>query len=83
MCSKNAFDPNGARNKEALKHKLNGRTMAGTNIEQKALGLLKTFEKAGKPISRIMIHGRKIELVLERGSSDDEFENIDMRHGKT
>lgn len=57
--------------------------MSAAGIEQKALGLLKAFENAGKSVSRVMIDGRKIELVLSRAETKDEFEGIDMRHGKT
>lgn len=52
-------------------------------IEQKALSLLKTFESAGKSVSRVTIEGRKIELVLRTEQSGDEFDGVDMRHGKT
>ncbi|NOR29693.1 MAG: hypothetical protein GQ539_01175 [Sulfitobacter sp.] len=57
--------------------------MSATTIEKKALGLLKAFEAAGKTVSRVSIDGRKIELVLTRGTEADEFERIDMHHGKT
>ena len=57
--------------------------MAAATIEQKALGLLKAFEHAGKHVSRITIDGRKIELVLSEPKATDEFDRIDMRHGKT
>lgn len=57
--------------------------MSAASIEQKALGLLKAFENAGKSVSRVMIDGRKIELVLSRAETKDEFDGIDMRHGKT
>lgn len=60
-----------------------GATMAGVRIEQKALDLLNAFERAGKPVGRVTIEGRKIELVLVRPSEGDDFEGIDMRHGKT
>lgn len=59
------------------------RTMAGSRIEQKALDLLNAFERAGKTVGRVTIEGRKIELVLLRPKEGDEFEGIDMRHGKT
>lgn len=52
-------------------------------IEQKALGLVKAFERAGKLVSRVTVDGRKIELVLMSEQPADEFERIDMRHGKT
>jgi predicted metalloenzyme YecM len=60
-----------------------GKNMAGSSIEQKAIGLLQAFEKAGKSVSRVMIDGRKIELVLEQSKAIDEFDRIDMRHDKT
>ena len=57
--------------------------MAGTTIEEKALRALAAFERAGKSVSRVTLDGRKIELVLRLGDEADEFERIDMRHGKT
>lgn len=58
--------------------------MATTKIEQKALSLMQTFEHAGKSVSRVVVEGRKIEVVLATGQRDrDEFDRIDMRHGKT
>lgn len=57
--------------------------MPATSIEQRALSLLKTFENAGKPVSRITIEGRKIELVLATEQTVDEYAGIDMRHDKT
>lgn len=57
--------------------------MAGTTIEEKALRALAAFERAGKSVSRVTLDGRKIELVLRSGDEADEFERIDMRHGKT
>lgn len=57
--------------------------MAGVKIEQKALDLLNAFERAGKSVGRVTIEGRKIELVLSRPKEGDEFEGLDMRHGKT
>ncbi|MBY6088762.1 hypothetical protein [Maritimibacter alkaliphilus] len=57
--------------------------MAATNIEQKALSLLNAFERAGKSVSRVMVDGRKIEIVLRQNSEVDEFDRIDMTHGKT
>ena len=60
-----------------------GDEMATTNIEQKALGLLNAFENAGKSVSRVTIDGRKIEIVLTGSRDVDEYEGIDMRHGKT
>ncbi|MFV2053222.1 hypothetical protein [Aliiroseovarius sp. YM-037] len=57
--------------------------MAATSIEQKALGLLNAFERAGKAVSRVTVEGRKIEIVLSMPVKDDEFDRIDMRHDKT
>jgi len=57
--------------------------MSVTKVEQRALILLNTFESAGKSVSRVTIEGRKIELVLSKEQEVDEFEGIDMRHGKT
>ncbi|MCB1470859.1 MAG: hypothetical protein KDK08_27710 [Rhizobiaceae bacterium] len=54
--------------------------MAGSSIEQKALVLLNTFERAGKADSRVTVEGRRIELVLVSTKDEDEFERIDMRH---
>ncbi|MFK7869850.1 MAG: hypothetical protein AB8B58_11480 [Roseobacter sp.] len=56
--------------------------MTKGNIEQKALALLKAFENAGKPIASVTVEGRKIQLQLSAPKVDDEFEQIDMRHGK-
>ncbi|MEB8387534.1 hypothetical protein OO012_09865 [Rhodobacteraceae bacterium KMM 6894] len=56
--------------------------MSAAKIEQRALSLLNTFENAGKTVSRVTIEGRKIELVLSKEHVVDEFEGIDMRHGK-
>jgi hypothetical protein len=57
--------------------------MSATNIEQRALGLLNAFENAGKTVSRVSIDGRKIEIVLTANKKTDEYEGIDMHHGKT
>lgn len=59
------------------------RHMAQTKIEKKALDLLNAFERAGKSVGRVTIEGRRIELVLNRPKETDEYEGIDMRHGKT
>ncbi|MBM2291434.1 hypothetical protein JQX09_05915 [Sulfitobacter pseudonitzschiae] len=55
---------------------------AGT-LEQKALSLINTLERAGKTVRSIAVEGRRIEVVLAKGENLDEFERIDMRHGKT
>lgn len=57
--------------------------MARTSIEEKALRLLNSFERAGRTVGRVTIEGRKIELVLTTEQRVDEFERIDMRHDKT
>lgn len=57
--------------------------MSASSIEQKALGLLTAIENTGKTVSRISIDGRKIEIVLAAYIGEDEFEGIDMQHGKT
>ncbi len=57
--------------------------MAAGSLEKKALSLLETLEKAGKSVSKIAVEGRRIEIVLASGESVDEFDRIDMRHGKT
>jgi len=57
--------------------------MAAVSLEKKALSFLKTLENAGKSVSSIAIEGRRIEIMLASGESVDEFDRIDMRHGKT
>lgn len=56
--------------------------MAQSTLEQKALSLLKTFESAGKTVTRVVVEGRRIEIEIYKGEDRDEFEKIDMRHGK-
>lgn len=57
--------------------------MPASSIEERALRLLKAFEHAGRPVSRVTIEGRKIELVLATEQAVDEYAGIDMRHDKT
>ncbi|MGR3507655.1 MAG: hypothetical protein ACU0CQ_00400 [Sulfitobacter sp.] len=57
--------------------------MTATNIEQRALRLLKMFENAGKLVSAVTIEGRKIEITLIKGDDSDEFDRIGMRHDQT
>lgn len=57
--------------------------MAQTTIEQKALRLLNAFERAGKSVGRVTVDGKRIELVLVELPAVDEFERVNMRHGKT
>ncbi len=59
-----------------------GSVMARSTVEQRALDLLNTFERAGKAVSRVTVEGRRIELVLATEQDSDEFDRIDMRHGK-
>jgi hypothetical protein len=57
--------------------------MATSKIEQSALSLLAAFENAGKSVSRVIVEGKRIELVLSTEHDVDEFDRIDMRHDKT
>jgi len=57
--------------------------MPSTKLEQSALSLLTAFENAGKSVSRVIVEGRKIEIVLATEHDGDDFDRIDMRHGKT
>lgn len=52
-------------------------------VEQRALRLLKQFEGAGKAVSSVAIDGRRIEIAFHQSDGADEFDGIDMRHGKT
>lgn len=56
--------------------------MSQANIEDKALRLLAAFEREGRPVGRVIIDGKKVELVLAERVQVDEFERIDMTHGK-
>ncbi|MCF2904632.1 hypothetical protein L0666_06515 [Octadecabacter sp. CECT 8868] len=57
--------------------------MPAIKPEQRALQMLDAFENAGRAVSRVVIDGRRIEIELLRGDDRDEFDRIDMRHGKT
>lgn len=57
--------------------------MATVSLEKKALSLLVAFERAGKTVSRIVVEGRRIEVVLSSDETVDVFDRIEMRHGKT
>ena len=57
--------------------------MAASLIEKRALGLLKAFEEAGRSVRSVTVDGRKISLVFGQTESSDEFDGIDMHHGKT
>jgi hypothetical protein len=56
--------------------------MPGRSVEQRALGLLRVFEAAGKTVSRITIEGKRIELELAKQQDADEFAGLDMRYDK-
>lgn len=58
-------------------------SVAQSKVEQQALGLLRAFERAGRNVKRVVIEGKRIELELVQGDSQDEFDGIDMRHDKT
>jgi hypothetical protein len=53
------------------------------SIEAKALSLLSALEASGRPVSRVVLEGRRIEVVLTSNENVDEFDRIDMRHDKT
>ena len=57
--------------------------MPSQSLEQKALNLMNTLEKAGKSVSRVIVEGRRIEVELLTREDSDEFDRIDMRYGKT
>ncbi len=57
--------------------------MARTTIEDRALRLLRAFERAGRSVGRVTVEGKKIEIVFTEPKSLDEFERINMRHDKT
>ncbi|WP_278922587.1 hypothetical protein [Pseudophaeobacter profundi] len=44
--------------------------------------MLQALERAGKAVSAVVVEGRRIEVKFESGSTVDEFERIEMRHGK-
>lgn len=56
--------------------------MATPDLERKALNMLKLLEGSGRPVARIVIEGRKMEFEFVAGEAKDEFDAIDMRHGK-
>ena len=51
-------------------------------LEQKALSLLAALEVAGKSVTSVAVEGQRIEFVLSSGETVDEFDRIEMRHGK-
>ncbi len=57
--------------------------MTVKTIDQRVLSLLRTLEASGRFVSSVAVEGRRIEFVLASGESLDEFDGIEMRHGKT
>lgn len=70
------------RTREPLRRKGLTVSSAGTT-EQKAIRLLEALERTGKAVTSVVVEGRRIEVKFEGGVPTDEFERIDMRHGKT
>jgi len=56
--------------------------MSASKLEQTALSMLKALERSGKAVSRVTLNGRRIEFEFEKGDEPDDFDGIDMRHGK-
>ena len=56
--------------------------MGRSKIEDQALELLNAFERAGKVVGRVSVEGKRIELFLSEPEDCDQFERIEMRHGK-
>lgn len=54
---------------------------SATTTEQKAIRLLEALERAGKAVTSVVVEGRRIEVKFEGGTTADEFDRIDMRHG--
>ncbi len=57
--------------------------MSAVKLEQAAMRFLSELESKGKQVTRIVIEGKRIEFDLAGSDKLDEFERIDMRHGKT
>jgi hypothetical protein len=57
--------------------------MSVKTIEQRVLSLLTSLESSGRFVTSVAVEGRRIEFVLASGESLDDFDGIDMRHGKT
>ncbi|MEO1172012.1 MAG: hypothetical protein AAFX94_08160 [Myxococcota bacterium] len=55
----------------------------GKVLEKKALSLLTALESAGKAVTAVAVEGKRIEFTLASSETIDEFDRIDMRHGKT
>ncbi len=56
--------------------------MSSATTEQKAIRLLQALERSGKAVSSVVVEGRRIEVKFEGGLPSDEFERLEMRHGK-
>lgn len=56
--------------------------MSSATTEQKAIRLLQALERTGKAVSSVVVEGRRIEVKFEGGLPGDEFERLEMRHGK-
>lgn len=56
--------------------------MSAAKLEQTALSMLRALERAGKPVSRITVEGRRIEFEFAKGDDADDFDRIDMRYDK-
>ena len=57
--------------------------MTASKTEREALRYLSIFEAKGKQVARVVIDGRRIEFEFARAEdSQDEFDKVDMRHGK-
>ena len=56
--------------------------MPSTDLERKALNMLKMLEGTGRTVSRVVIEGKRMEFELTADETADEFDGIDMRHGQ-
>lgn len=56
--------------------------MSSATTEQKAIRLLQAMERTGKAVSSVVVEGRRIEVKFDGGLPSDEFERLEMRHGK-
>ena len=55
--------------------------MSAVRLEQKAMRMLETLERAGKSVTRVTLEGKRIEFELGAvKDAEDEFEGIDLRH---
>ncbi len=68
---------NSARNKEA-------EPMPSISTDRRALLLVQAFNAAGQKVQRVVIEGKRVEVVLQPDgqvvqSSEDEFEMVEMK----